>query len=236
MDVLLRSVVGDRAVLVAATDRADGDFHPGRVAPDLLRSRQLRVTATPWTMLDQVHGTAVYRVPGQNGNVTPAWPLADQGDILVAADGTRPLAIWAADCAPVMLFGSKGAVVAVHAGWRGLAAGVLDTALDEFEARDEQVAVGALGPSIHRCCYEFGEQDLARFASDVDLDHEAIAGRNDSGHLVLDVPATVTEILRRRGVELDAIGGCTGCESHWFSHRVGGELARHAVVAWTETR
>jgi polyphenol oxidase len=215
-------------MLVGATDRTDGDFHPGRVAADDLRHRQRGLVGSPWVMLDQQHGAVVVDVAS-----VPAipWPLAAAGDVLVAPVGdTRPLAVWAADCAPIVLLGADGTRVVAHAGWRGLAAGAIDAAADAVGAVDAAV----LGPCIHRCCYEFAMSDLGALSISVALDLDQVCGQTSWGAPALDVPATVAALLARRGIELDVSGACTGCDERFHSHRRRGDVARHAVVTWVE--
>ncbi len=161
--------------------------------------------------------------------------MAGTADVAVAS--STPVAVWAADCAEIVLFGRDGDVVGCHAGWRGLAAGVIDVAVNETPGP----LAAVLGPCIHPCCYEFGALELQRVADGVRVAPEFIAGTTASGHgstgtagrLALDVPAAVAAALARHGIELDVIGPCTGCDERWFSHRRG-DVERHAVVAWYE--
>ncbi|MDX2382375.1 MAG: polyphenol oxidase family protein [Acidimicrobiia bacterium] len=229
-DTLYRRPIGGRVAVVIATERADGDVHPERVARRTLAERQERVAPSRWVMVDQVHGTTVHQVTGD----TPRWPLADAGDIIVASSPGVPIAIWAADCAPIVLFGERGTMVAIHAGWRGLAAGVVDVALAQFVERNELPLIAVLGPVVHPCCYEFGRGDLRAVADGVHTDLDQISGRTSDGAVALDVPAAVRAALRHSGPELAAVGPCTGCGGRWFSHRRRGDLGRHALVAWVE--
>jgi copper oxidase (laccase) domain-containing protein len=144
------------------------------------------------------------------------------------------LAVWSADCAPIVLIGDDGCVVAAHGGWRGLAAGVVDVAIDAVLGRGAQVAGAVLGPVIHPCCYAFGADEMGQLAAGVHTPVEHVAGRTSSGELALDVPAAVRRALSARGVELDVVGPCTGCDGRWFSHRVRGEAERQATVVSIE--
>lgn len=232
MEELLRCGVGGRVAVAIVTDRNDGDVHPERVDDDTLRQRQLRLTGAPWVMLDEVHGTDVV-VIGDPPITT--WPLAGTGDVLVVERCDAMLAVWAADCAPIALFGSNGtSLVVAHAGWRGLACGVIDVAVDALESTGTCVAAAVLGPCIHACCYEFGATDLDRVAVGVGASATAVAASTQWGTQALDVPAAVAAGLSRRGVELDAVGSCTGCETAFWSHRRRADLERHALVAWFE--
>lgn len=228
MDVLLRRRIGGRTLIVGATERADGDVHPVLVAADELRRRQRELVGSTWVMLDQQHGAEVHTVAPQ---LTPDWPLAATGDVLVApADVAAPLAVWAADCAPIVMLGADGTRVAAHAGWRGLVAGAVDAAADAVGVADAAV----LGPCIHPCCYEFSCRDLEQFSAAVALDLDDVRGQTSWGAAALDVPATVAALLARRGIALDVSGPCTGCEVRFQSHRRRGDIARHALVTWVE--
>lgn len=227
MRTLLRSVDEGRVLVVAASERSDGDIHPHRVAPARLRERQVAASGRPWVLVDQVHGTRVHHGLHGTGRHVRA-------DVLVATRPSVPApAVWAADCAPVALIGDGGTTVLAHAGWRGLAAGVLDVAVDVFDEH-EHVAHAVLGPVIHPCCYAFGAQDARAVAHGVGTDvDEVVVTRGE--HLALDVPAAVAAGLARHGVGLDVVGPCTGCDDRWFSHRVRGDAGRHALVAWFES-
>lgn len=231
MEALLRRTIGDRTVVVVATDRDDGDVHPERVESATLRRRQHAVAGRDWVMLDEVHGSEVHRVL----DAAQPWPLAAVGDVLVGTTTTRPLAVWAGDCAPLALVGSDGSTLAVaHAGWRGLAAGVVDVAVDAVEAHGTSVGAAVLGPCIHPCCYEFGADDLAAVATGVRATPDQVSMRSIDDRLMLDVPGAVRTALARRGIEIESVGPCTGCDERYYSHRTRADTGRHALVAWFE--
>lgn len=232
MEELLRRNVGGRNAVAVVTERCDGDVHPEQVDPDTLRQRQLRLTGAPWVMLDEVHGIDVVVVDASS---SAAWPLAGTGDVLLADGSDEMLAVWVADCAPIALFGANGTSRAVaHGGWRGLAGGVIDVAVDAIEATGTTVAAAVLGPCIHACCYEFGSADLDAVAAGVGASASVVAASTRWGSRALDVPAAVAAGLARRGIELDVVGACTGCELRFRSHRRRADLERHALVAWFE--
>ena len=215
---------------VVATERTDGDMHPSRVHREVLQARQIAVTGSQWTMADQVHGRDIHRA-----STADAWPLAAVADVIVSEPAGRPVAIWAADCAPIMLFGTTGLVVGAHAGWRGLAAGVIDAAVDAVIDAGDSVAVAVVGPLIHSCCYEFTVDDIDLVACGVHCAPESITGLTADGQLALDAPAAVRAALEERGITAAVIGGCTGCTDQWFSHRARIEPGRYAVVGWVES-
>lgn len=210
-------------VHVCWTVRADGDFHRTEVALDELERRRRGLVDLPWTMLDEHHGTVAVRVdaPGEHDGAP--------GDIAITALPGAVLGCWVGDCAPVVLIGERRELAVAHAGWKGLAAGVLDAAVDAFT---EPVVTAVLGPCIGPCCYEFGTDDLRAVAAGVHTDVDAIAAVTATGTVALDVTAAVVAGLASRGVPVEAVGGCTGCTYDGFSHRVRGERERHVVAAW----
>ena len=232
MQELLRRDIDGRTAVAAVTECSDGDVHPEIVDADTLLRRQLTLTGNRWVMLDEVHGVNVVTV---DSLASVAWPLAGTGDVIVAEQSTETLAVWVADCAPLALFGANGTSrVVAHAGWRGLADGVIDVAVDALESTGTQVAAAVLGPCIHPCCYEFGDADLEQVARGVGASASDVAGSTSWGTRALDVPAAVTAGLARRDIEIDVAGTCTGCDRRFRSHRRRAELERHALVAWFE--
>ena len=113
----------------------------------------------------QVHGREVVVI--RQGSPPPVERPAC--DVLVSNDPSIALAVRAADCVPLLLAdqGSR-AVAAVHAGWRGVAAGAIGAAIDaltrEFGSRSADIHV-AIGPSIGACCYEVGSELVDAFAA-----------------------------------------------------------------------
>lgn len=227
---LLRYDLGTCVAVVTVSERRDGDVHPVQVPHDMLVARQLAATTSRWVMLDQVHGVEMYRSHPD----TPLTSIVGVGDVLVGEapiEGrvTRPVAVWAADCATVMLFDRQGVPVACHAGWRGLAAGVIDVAV----AAVSQPVVAILGPCIHPCCYEFGERELAQVAAGVGVGVDEVVATTSRGSMALDVPAAVSAALARHDIDVVIGGACTACDGRWFSHRRG-DVERHAMVGWSE--
>jgi copper oxidase (laccase) domain-containing protein len=220
---LLDTVVSGRRVRALATDRYDGDVHPERVRPDVLERRQITASGQTWTMIDQVHGIEVVNA----GDGTT-------GDVLVTTSEATHIAVWAADCAPIVLVASDGTLVAAHGGWQGLAAGVVDVAVDAATSNGGDVVAAVLGPVIHSCCYEFGYSDRLAVADGLSVDVAEVTAVTSSGMPALDVPSGINAALSRQGICLDVSGPCTGCDERWFSHRVRRDVGRHAVVVYQE--
>jgi len=159
-------------------------------------------------------GTTYVQKEPRNG-----FPEAD-GHV-VREPGLAPL-VFVADCLPVALHG-PGGLAMVHAGWRGLAGGIVAAAAEAVEASS-----AAIGPGIGPCCYEVGDEVLGAFA---DLGDGIAQGR------MLDLPEVARRQLARTGVEnVQSAGLCTSCEPElFFSHRRDhGRTGRQAGIAWLE--
>jgi polyphenol oxidase len=240
---LFRGSVGRRVLTVVATDAADGDMRPsGPLGRQSQIGRQRALTGAVWMMVDEVHGVEVF-----DADAAPPRPTADAGelptaDVIVTSAVDAQLAIWAGDCAPVVLCGDEGTLVAAHAGWKGLAAGVLDVAVGLVVDRGDRVGAAVLGPCIRAECYEFGPAELRAVAAgvagegDPDAALASITATTLAGRPAFDLPAAVAWALRRHHVELDTVRACTACDPRWFSHRARADVGRHAVVAWTSPR
>ena len=140
--------------------------------------------------------------------------------------GLAPL-VFTADCLPVAVAG-PGGVAMLHAGWRGLAGGIVAAGAEAVEATS-----AAIGPGIGPCCYEVGDEVLGAFA---DLGDGVAEGR------MLDLPEVARRLLARAGVErVESAGLCTSCEAElFFSHRrdagrtgrQGGHRLDRGAVRW----
>lgn len=188
----------------------------------VLAPRRRAIAEGPWTWLRQVHGAEVLTVASAGQGAGRA------ADAAVTVTPGAVLAIHTADCAPVLLSGNGGVGV-VHAGWRGIAAGVLEAAvaaLTDLGARPDH---GVLGPCIRSGCYEFGAADLDVLA---DRYGPSVRARTRHGSEAFDVAAAVQVALGRQGIDLDDHGLCTACSAEHWSHRVGQDPERQALVAW----
>jgi polyphenol oxidase len=184
----------------------------------------LGLAGRPWALARQVHSATVLRVEaGRLGPGPPEGkpPLGD-GDGLVTADPGVVLAVLTADCAPVLLADPAARVVgAVHAGWRGLAAGVVEAgvaAMAELGA-DPAACLGLIGPAVGGCCYEVGP-DVREAVGDR---YPAALATTRDGRPALDPAAGAAQALERAGLEaanLRVAGECTvDLPERFFSHR-----------------
>ena len=213
---------------VAFTGRAEGDMGHGggrveQVRPDV-ESRRRAVVDLQWTWLRQVHGADVVRVdrPG-DGAGTPA-------DASVTDQVGCALAVLTADCAPVALASVEGVIGVAHAGWRGAAAGVIETAVTEMRRLGATEIEAVIGPCIHRECYEFAPADLDAVAARLG---DAVRATTAAGTPALDLPGAVRVALDRADVDrITDVDVCTACSPDHFSWRARKEQQRQAAVVW----
>jgi YfiH family protein len=142
--------------------------------------------------------------------------IAD-ADALFTKSAALPLAVLTADCMPiVMASAADGLLATAHAGWRGLAEGLLKEVAALFP--DPSTVRAAIGPAIGPCHYEVGE-DVA-LAVSAGTEAGAVTERRE-GRLYLDLVGTTRRELRSRGIRsVDDTSLCTACEpKRFFSHR-----------------
>lgn len=183
--------------------------------------------------LRQVHGLALHVLtsPGDPARAAHDDPVAD------AAYANRAglvCAVQTADCLPLLLASDDGReVAAVHAGWRGLAAGVIESALRQFVAQAAHIRVW-LGPAIGASSYEVGDDVRAAFlAHDAQAADAFVATR--PGHWLCDLPALARQRLAAAGVT-QVYGGDfdTLTDARFFSHRRSRPTGRFASLIWIE--
>ena len=215
---------------VVFSGRAEGDLGSARergpAGPSAeVRRRRRELVDREWTWLRQVHGADVVTV------CSPGDQAGAEADAAVTAHPEAALAVLTADCAPVALSSPEGVVGIAHAGWRGLAAGVIERTAAAMRELGATTVEAALGPCIHAECYEFSEPDLRRVAAVLG---DGVRGRSAGGAPALDLPAAVRLSLAQAGVALvhdDDL--CTACAvDRCFSHRARGEAERQATVVW----
>ncbi|MEW5838745.1 MAG: peptidoglycan editing factor PgeF [Pseudomonadota bacterium] len=179
--------------------------------------------------LEQVHGTEVYRV--QDANPPTHAPRAD------AAYTTQSgvvLAIMTADCLPLLFAAQDGSeIAAAHAGWRGLAAGVLENTLHQFQAPPGEICVW-LGPAISQTAFEVGDEVRAAFVQHDGETEAAFIPGSRSGHWQADLYALARLRLRAVGVT-QVYGGNLCCyqdSARFYSYRRETPTGRMASLIW----
>lgn len=203
---------------------------------------------SPPRWLRQVHGIAVARFSANGqftleGDTTAAVDPSGRGiasdnpqaDAAVTAIPGIVLAILTADCLPVVFAARDGGeIAAAHAGWRGLAAGVLEATVQAMHTRPEALQAW-LGPAAGPAAYEVGAEVREAF-----LDRDAHTAKafaaTRPGHWHVDLYALARRRLQTIGITADAIHGgnrCTISEADaFFSHRRDGRSGRMATLAW----
>ncbi len=179
----------------------------------------------------QVHGARVAVVDAnQRGTTQP------QTDSLISAEPGTCLLLRFADCLPLMLYDPvRSAIALVHAGWRGLVAGVVRNTVLRLQhafACCPRDLVAGLGPTIGPCCYEVGP-DLILEVKRVFDDPSHFLVSQPPGTWHLDLPGAVRWQLRQAGVQqIEESGVCTACHTdEFFSHRAEqGRTGRFAAV------
>jgi YfiH family protein len=168
-------------------------------------------------------------------------PKADEGqepeaDASVTSTPGTVLAILTADCLPVVFAAKDGSEVAVaHAGWRGLAAGVLEATIAAMETPAHRLAAW-MGPAAGPAAYEIGAEVFEAFVSR-DPRAEAAFAPTRPGHWNVDLYALAKQRLADAGVT-DVHGGglCTISDPRFFSHRRDRRSGRMATLAWIAPR
>lgn len=172
--------------------------------------------------LRQVHGTDVaeFGATGAESDL-PAGP-EPEADAAVARSSGVVLAILTADCLPILLCSDRGdEIAAIHAGWRGLAAGVIDGCVARLRAAPDRL-LAWLGPAIGPDSYEVGEEVRAAFVA---ADATAAAGfrRGRPGHWWCDLYTLSRQRLAALGVGRVSGGGFdTMTDPRFYSYRRDG--------------
>jgi polyphenol oxidase len=180
---------------------------------------QLALPAEPhW--LNQVHGSEVIEITKAGMGAIPA------------ADGSytrmvnEVLAIQVADCLPILISAVNGSeIMALHAGWRSLQAGIIQRGLSRLGSNDLRAWIG---PGIRQCHFEVGLELQKVF------DGTYFCPGDDDQHLNLDLAGYAADLLRKGGVTdiIDTQVCTVCCNDAYFSHRREGPTGRFAALLW----
>ncbi len=218
-------------VSAAPYDSLNVGAHVGDVRACVTENRRrvreaLRLPAEP-AWLEQVHGTAVAELEAQTAEAA--------ADAVITRRPERVCAVQVADCMPV-LFASGDAKVAgvAHAGWRGLAAGVLEATVARLGVPPAEL-IAWLGPAISAAHFEVGSEVRAAFVA---LDAKAAQAfvANTRGRWQCDLVALARRRLAALGIAAVFGGGwCTYADrARFFSFRRDGRCGRMAALIWLE--
>jgi YfiH family protein len=221
-------------VSAAPFDSLNVGAHVGDAAAAVTENRRrvrshLRLPAEP-SWLEQVHGIEVADLDALTGQASAPHLRADAA---IARRAGSVCVMQVADCLPVLLAARDGcAVAAAHAGWRGLAAGVLEATVARLAVAPSGL-IAWLGPAIGPAHFEVGGEVRAAF-----LAHDAAAAAaftaNTRGRWQCDLTALARRRLTAAGVTAVFGGGwCTYSDPlRFFSYRRAGPCGRMAALIW----
>ncbi|GLH39807.1 peptidoglycan editing factor PgeF [Pseudomonas moraviensis] len=196
-------------------------------APEAVAENRRRLTehlSIQPVWLQQVHGiTVVHADPGIVATADASW----------TAMPSIACAAMTADCLPALFCDRAGTrVAAAHAGWRGLAAGVLEATLDSLDVPADEVLVW-LGPAIGPKAFEVGPEVREVFINQLPEAAEAFVPSNNAGKFMADIYLLARLRLAERGVTAVYGGGfCTVTDPRFFSYRRASRTGRFASLVW----
>ena len=196
-------------------DAGDGDARRDEAARAAM-SDALGISRD-WAFVSQVHGSRAVEA-------ATAGALGEADAIYSAVVGL-PMTVATADCIPIVLEGPAVAAV-IHAGWRGLDAGVIPQALGAIAAGGYDVERAAIGPAIGPCCYEVGPEVAERF--------RGFVGESAAGNTSVDLAAAAADQLG--SIVRWTADACTSCGDGFNSFRRDKTADRQVAVAWLPRR
>jgi len=192
--------------------------------------------------LNQVHGTQVIDADSRND-----WSNVPSADASVTSTPGQVLAIMTADCLPVLLASKDGKVVgAAHAGWRGLAAGVIEqtvalmrakqTQQTQTHAQTQSEILVYLGPAIGSHAFEVGSEVRDIFMAQNPASDACFEQLQEKGKYLADIYALATLRLNALGIEqIEGGDECTLQNPDYFSYRRDQQTGRMGSFIWIET-
>ena len=184
----------------------------------------------------QTHTDIVRRVDRSNAGEGLFFPVEPECDALVTNTPGLTLAVFTADCTPILLHDPvTGAVGAVHAGWRGTVAGIAGKTVDEMVSAygcDRANIVAAIGPNIGPCCFETGADVPEALRSCLGCEAEEFI-RPVGEKYYVNLKGANRRILERAGVKrIDQSAACTACrpDRFWSHRKVGNRRGSMAAL------
>ncbi len=180
-------------------------------------TRQTKNAGLGVTMLRQIHSAQVQNARGLTDRVC-------EGDALVSNEIGKRIGVRTADCVPLLLVDTQNrAVSAIHAGWRGTAASIVTQTVERMAqdfGSDSLYIHAAIGPCIRACCYEVGEEVLAKFQQLFPVNPPVVVENN---RIKLDLVEANRRLLEQAGIQSSQIYDsklCTYCApEEFYSYR-----------------
>ena len=205
-------------------------MHVGDAEDDVRRNREIlrRELALPaepeW--ISQTHGTHC---------VVLEQDRSRDADAAVTRQSGRVAVVMIADCLPLLLCNRDGnEVAALHAGWRGLQAGVVQAALERMRSRPAEL-MAWIGPGISQAHFEVGDEVLAAFEDSVDGAAEFFQAHGE-GHWMCDLAGLAQRVLEQQGVT--RVLRDSHCSYHdadrFYSYRRERVTGRMAALIWID--
>ena len=185
----------------------------------------------PMVKNHQVHGTLVRSVTGADAQPPEAVPDFDADGLVTDREGVT-LTVFSADCLPVLFYDPvRRCIAAVHAGWRGTAAGIAAEAVyamtQRYGCRAENIRA-AVGPGISGCCFETTEDVPTALRAELGDAAEGCITDHGNGTFHVDLKKANVRWMERAGIapaHIAVSGACTACDLNTFwSHRRTGTV------------
>ncbi|HEY9031189.1 MAG TPA: peptidoglycan editing factor PgeF [Kangiella sp.] len=201
-------------------------LHVGDDDKKVMVNRELLQQASnhpPVQWLNQIHSNKVIKYSGSKSLIEADGMVSDQTD--------SACAIMTADCLPVLFTNTSGNwVAAAHAGWRGLAEGILINTVNQYNQAESLMAW--IGPAISQDCFEVG-YDVRQVFVDLDDSNHDYFVKNNRGRWQADLASLAKKQLENLGVEVFLSQLCTvKNEQQFFSFRRDGQTGRMASMIW----
>lgn len=189
-------------------------------------------------MTNQVHSDVVRPVTAADIKADLLDPEPYEADGLVTDIPGVALVIFSADCLPVLLYDPvRRVIAAVHAGWRGTAAGIVERAVEKmtfYGCRPEDI-LAAIGPGISRCCFETHEDVPNAMTAALGVRATPFLSPIENGKFKVDLKGINAMRLERAGLRPEHISvsaDCTAClpEKYWSHRFTGGVRGSQAAV------
>ncbi len=179
--------------------------------------------------LEQTHGTRVLE--------SHEWQLNINADAMYSCQPQHVCTVMTADCLPVLVCNKQGTyVAAIHAGWRGLADGIIEKTIQTYQGNNDDLLIW-LGPAIGAQQFEVGH-DVLDYFTQQGFDTSQSFIPSTKGHYLADIYGLARQHIARSGVE-NIYGGdlCTVSEpNEFFSYRREGITGRMASMIWIDTK